>query len=402
MHVHSQMHCCSAACESIHVDSYVARSEYLMCLQAQVMPPRSRCRRATEPWENSKERSDKIEFRMEALLVQGYRCFSQAYFQAERMIDNKKWLRKKELNKIQTECGDECCDPKRIAKTSVRTPAQKLEYERERLAKQDNDEERNATSSAILGSVNTTIPEAATKHSLTRRLLTLANENPRSSEAATDTWEKWTAQGNSQWASTTSAATEHNTHHTHLAAVILDAAIERTASSSYTAVRTKAWFNNLKQDVIDVTFVPLTRCALARRSARPPKKKQRKGGIWPTSIESISRCVAAYHRAANGAEHDECDGIVDNIGAYAHTLCTRTNCSDQLLKLLHQWIENRSINMALRLCLERCLAERTCWKHVTDEERAQAVHLMKTAMEIVQMNGERLHRCMDNLRSTVN
>ena len=157
-----------------------------MCLQAQVMPPRSRCRRATEPWENSKERSDKIEFRMEALLVQGYRCFSQAYFQAERMIDNKKWLRKKELNKIQTECGDECCDSKRIAKTSVRTPAQKLEYERERLAKQDNDEERNATSSAILGSVNTTIPEAATKHSLTRRLLTLANENPRSSEAATE------------------------------------------------------------------------------------------------------------------------------------------------------------------------------------------------------------------------
>ena len=222
------------------------------------------------------------------------------------------------------------------------------------------------------------------------------------SDEEDDTWEKWTAQGNSQWASTTSAATEHNTHHTHLAAVILDAAIERTASSSHTAARTKAWFNNLKQDVIDVTFVPLTRCALARRSARPPKKKQRKGGIWPTSIESISRCVAAYHRAANGAEHDECDGIVDNIGAYAHTLCTRTNCSDQLLKLLHQWIENRSINMALRLSLERCLAERTCWKHVTDEERAQAVHLMKTAMEIVQMNGERLHRCMDNLRSTVN
>ena len=218
----------------------------------------------------------------------------------------------------------------------------------------------------------------------------------------------------SPWsASSSSAATEHGTgpllqstagaHHTHLAAVILDAAMERTALSGYpTAARKEAWFKNLKRDVIDVTFVPLTRCALARRSARPPKKKQRKGGIWPTSIESISRCVAAYHRAANGAEHDECDGIVDNIGAYAHTLCTRTNCSDQLLKLLHQWIENRSINMALRLSLERCLAERTCWKHVTDEERAQAVHLMKTAMEIVQMNGEELHRCMDNLRSTVN
>ena len=211
-----------------------------------------------------------------------------------------------------------------------------------------------------------------------------------------------------QLQSTARAATEHNAHHTHLAAVILDAALEQAldeilwTSAVILEARTEAWFTNLKRDIIDVTFVPLTRCALARRSARPPKKKQRNGGIWPTSIESISRCVAAYHRAANGAEHDECDGIVDNIGAYAHTLCTRTNCSDQLLKLLHQWIENRSINMALRLCLERCLAERTCWKHVTDEERAQAVHLMKTAMEIVQMNGEELHRCMDNLRSTVN
>ena len=160
-----------------------------MCLQAQVMPPRSRCRRATEPWENSKERSDKIEFRMEALLVQGYRCFSQAYFQAERMIDNKKWLRKFELNKIQAECGDECCDPKRIAKTSVRTPAQKLEYERERLAKQDNDEEckripfENYYEPQV---VWTSSSSRRTEHSIIQRLLTLANENPRSGEAATE------------------------------------------------------------------------------------------------------------------------------------------------------------------------------------------------------------------------
>ena len=207
-------------------------------------------------------------------------------------------------------------------------------------------------------------------------------------------------------------ATEHGTgsllqstagaHHTHLAAVILDAAMERTTPSSYSAARTEAWFKNLKRDVIDVTFVPLTRCALARRSARPPGKKQRTGGIWPTSIESISRCVAAYHRAANGAEHDECDGIVDNIGAYAHTLCMRTDVPDQLVKLLHQWIENRSINMALRLSLQRCKAKLTCWKYVKAEERARAVHLVETAIEIVRMNGDELRRCVDNLRKTIN
>ena len=203
-----------------------------------------------------------------------------------------------------------------------------------------------------------------------------------------------------QLQSTASAATEHNAHHTHLAAVILDAAMEQALDEGYSDERTEAWFKNLKRDVIDVTFVPLTRCALARRSARPPGKKARTGGIWPTSIESISRCVAAYHRAAKATEHGECDGIVDNIGAYAHTLCMRTDDSDPLVKLLHQWIENRSINMALRLSLDNCLAERTFWKFVNSEDRFRAVHLVETAMKIVKMNGDEVRRCVDNLRNT--
>ena len=225
-------------------------------------------------------------------------------------------------------------------------------------------------------------------------MVTQAELTTGSSSAATEHTEAL------QWISTMFAATEHNTHYTHLAAVILDAAMERIAPSSYSAARTEAWFNNLKRDVIDVTFVPLTRCALARRSARPPGKTPRTGGTWPTSIESISRCVAAYHRAANATEHGECDGIVDNIGAYAHTLCMRTDDSDPLVKLLHQWIENRSINMALRLSLDRCLAERTFWKFVNSEDRARAVHLVETAMKIVKMNGDEVLRCVDNLRNT--
>ena len=281
--------------------------------------------------QGNSHRHNKIARRVQVLLGSGYKCFSQARCQAERMIDDHNWLQKSELDKIKAE-----------------SKLDKIKAEQKVSDEED------------------------------------------------DTWKKWTAQGNSQWASTTSAATEHNTHHTHLAAVILDAAMERTAPSSYAAARTKAWFNNLKQNVIDVTFVPLTRCALARRSARPPGKKQRKGGLWPTSIESISRCVAAYHRAANGAEHDECDGIVDNIGAYAHTLFMRTDVPDQLVKLLHQWIENRSINMALRLSLDRCLAERSFWKFFNSEDRARAVHLVGTAIEIVRMNGDELHRRVDN------
>ena len=178
-----------------------------------VMPPRSRYRRAAGypgrdsvvPWEDSQERRDKIDRKMEVLLVEGWRCFSQAFCQAERMIDNKKWLRKFGLNKIQAECEDECCDS--CAYEMHWYEAQKLEYERERLAKQDKHEERrrvpfdnyydpeiewttssssSATSSTNLGSVNTTIPKAATEHSLVRQLLAIANENPRGGEAATE------------------------------------------------------------------------------------------------------------------------------------------------------------------------------------------------------------------------
>ena len=182
-------------------------------LLSSVMPPRRCYRRAAGypgresvvPWEESQERSDQIDRRMEYLLFKGLRCFSQAYIQAQRQTDNQKWLKKHEFKKIQEECEDECCDP------SAYRPhwyeADKLEYERERLANQDKHKERirvpfenyydpeiewtvssssSATSSTIRGSINTTIPKAAADHCLVRQLLTIANENPRSGEAATE------------------------------------------------------------------------------------------------------------------------------------------------------------------------------------------------------------------------
>ena len=56
--------------------------------------PKNKKSKATEPWEDSKERSTRIERRVKVLLVDGYRCLSQAQNQAERMIDNKKHLKK--------------------------------------------------------------------------------------------------------------------------------------------------------------------------------------------------------------------------------------------------------------------------------------------------------------------
>ena len=139
---------------------------------------------------DSQERSDRIARRFELLLVKGCRCFSQAFYQAERMIDNQKHLSKPQLRKIKDECQDECCDP--WAYEVDWFAAQKLEYEHERLPKYDKDEERrrvpfenyydpeqrpwslpSATSSATLGSANTVAsPEAATEHSQLPRAAT--------------------------------------------------------------------------------------------------------------------------------------------------------------------------------------------------------------------------------------
>ena len=89
------------------------------------------------PWDESQERSDRIDSRFEFLLVDGYRCFIQALCQAERMIDNKKWLQKSELNKIKAECDNECCNP--CADEMHCYEVQRLEHGRERLPKYDKE-----------------------------------------------------------------------------------------------------------------------------------------------------------------------------------------------------------------------------------------------------------------------
>ena len=175
---------------------------------------------ATEPWEDSKERSNSSERRVEVPLVDGYRCLSQAHDQAERMVDNKKHLKKSELNKIKAECEDDCCHPNEELRNEPSVVQERLVYEHKRMRLEEKTIEfrfriqnyygpenyysfpsssRSATSSAIPAAATehsenskatkedkTAIPEAATEHSEIRRLPTLANKNSRSSEAATE------------------------------------------------------------------------------------------------------------------------------------------------------------------------------------------------------------------------
>ena len=175
---------------------------------------------ATEPWEDSKERSNRIERRVEVPLVDGYRCLSQAHDQAERMVDNKKHLKKSELNKIKAECKDDCCHPNEELRNEPSVVQERLVYEHKRMRLEEKTIEfrfriqnyygpenyysfpgssRSATSSAIPEAATehsedpeatkkdeTAIRNAATDHSEKRRLLAFANENSQSGEAVTE------------------------------------------------------------------------------------------------------------------------------------------------------------------------------------------------------------------------
>ena len=152
---------------------------------------------------------------------------------------------------------------------------------------------------------------------------------------------------------------------------------------------------DLKRDVIDATHIPLTRDDLARRSAKGPGKKPPTGGLWPTTMESISRSVAAYNRFASAADHDACDQVVVSIGAYAHTLRLRTYRPHEFIKMLHQWIENRSINVALKNTLKGAseppcglFTKQTVWRLCNAEERVRAVEILTMSLDIVRASGD--------------
>lgn len=202
------------------------------------------------------------------------------------------------------------------------------------------------------------------------------------------------------------AESEHETtsmaDQTHLTERILDQAMQRiSASASKHAKAQRQWFIDLKRDVIDATHIPLTRADLARRSAKGPGKKPPTGGLWPTSMETISRSVAAYNRLASAAEHDDCDEIVDFIGAYAHTLRRSTHRPNEFINLLHQWIQNRCINVALRKALDGVFTEQTRWERFTPEERVKATEILAMSLDIVRESGDMLLSDMYSLRKYI-
>ena len=165
---------------------------------------------------------------------------------------------------------------------------------------------------------------------------------------------------------------------THLAAVILDQARRRVGAS-----KRSDWFVQMKQDVVDATHVPVTRAHLTIISIRGPRVKLRSGGLWPTTLETISRFVAAYNKAISSTEHGKCDDIVAKIGANARVLRQRAHRPDEFINRIHQWIENRAINVALKQ-IQIDFNTDCC----NAEELVVATEILAAAVDIVRASGD--------------
>ena len=94
------------------------------------------------------------------------------------MIDNPKqnWLQKSELDKIKAECKDKCCNP-----CTNELHCHESQQFVDRVNTTISEAATEHSESPVADKKNeTTILEDATKHSIIRRLLILADENPKS------------------------------------------------------------------------------------------------------------------------------------------------------------------------------------------------------------------------------
>ena len=85
----------------------------------------------------------------------------------------------------------------------------------------------------------------------------------------------------------------------------------------------------------------------ARRDAgwRPAMQ----GKSWSGTIDSISRCIAAFQKTTDATEHIQCQDIATKTCDYAIALARKTPAycgHEALLALVHRFMQNRTYNLA--------------------------------------------------------
>jgi len=125
---------------------------------------------------------------------------------------------------------------------------------------------------------------------------------------------------------------------------------------------------------------------------------------WSATVESISRCTAAFQKATDATEHIQCQTIATKICDYAIALVRKTPvyCShEDVLKLVHQFMQNRTYNLAfIHLLNQACLSEYedgTFWNLLlwNSSQKEACLRTIEVCMDAIRNHERHLQRRME-------
>ena len=131
------------------------------------------------------------------------------------------------------------------------------------------------------------------------------------------------------------------------------------------------------------------------------------GKSWSSIIEAISRCIAAFQKATDATEHSQCQCIATKVCDYAIALARKTPAycgHEDLLALVHQFMQNRTYNLAFTHLLDRaCLCEHEdddlFWSLVCDSpQKEECLRIIEMCMDAIRNHADRLLRQMEAYR----
>ena len=130
---------------------------------------------------------------------------------------------------------------------------------------------------------------------------------------------------------------------------------------------------------------------------------------WSGIIEAISRCIAAFQNAADATEHSACRDTANKTCDYAIALAHKTPAycpREDLLTLLHQFMENRTYNLAFSHLLNQVFRaeherEAPFWSLVAGSSASRGPK-KKECLLIIERCMDAISNRADQLRCQIN
>ena len=134
---------------------------------------------------------------------------------------------------------------------------------------------------------------------------------------------------------------------------------------------------------------------------------------WTGTIEAISRCIAAFQKAADATEHSACQDIANKTCDYAIALAHKTPAycpREDLLALLHQFMENRTYNLAFTHLLNQVFRaeherEAPFWSLAGGSlasgrpKKQECLQIIERCTDAIRNQADQLRREMDAYRT---